>query len=84
MKMFAELSNDRNSIVEVCTQHHQGICVQDDNLVLGEEEGNYDSNRQRDQQQVDELTPLTCHLGDDESTLGCEKMRERERERGSE
>ena len=69
MEMFTELSHDRDAVVQVATQNHQGIRVEDDRLVLGKEERHCHSNGEWDKKHVDELTALTRHLGDDQSTL---------------
>ena len=67
--MFAQLSHDWDTIVEVGTQHHQSIGVEDDCLVYWKDERHSYSNGQRYEQQVDKLTALACHLGYDESAL---------------
>ena len=52
MEMFTELPNDRESIVKVGTHHDQGVRVEDDGLILGQEEGHCHSDGQRDKQRV--------------------------------
>ena len=69
MEMFAELPDDRDAVVEVGTHHDQGVCVEDDGLVLGQEEGHCHSDGQRDKHHVDQLTAMARHLGYDQSTL---------------
>jgi hypothetical protein len=69
MEMFAQLPDDRDSIVEVGAQHDQGVRVEDDRLVLWEEEGHCHSYGQRDEEKIDQLTAMAGHLGYDQSTL---------------
>ena len=69
MEMFTELPNDRESIVKVGTHRDQGIRVEDDGLILGQEEGHRHSDGQRDKQRVHQLTAMARHLGYDQSTL---------------
>lgn len=58
MEMFAELPDDQDSIVEVGTHRNQGIGVEDDCLILGQEEGHCHGYGQRDEQKVDQLTAM--------------------------
>ena len=67
--MFTELPDDRDAVVEVSTQHYQGICVEDDSFILGQEQGHCHSDGQRDKQHVDQLTAMARHLRYDQSTL---------------
>lgn len=67
--MFTELPYDRDSVVEVGAHHDQGIRVEYDSLVLGQEEGHCHSKGERDKKQVDQLTTMARHLGYDQPTL---------------